>query len=288
MKPIGIAANLEKPQVPRVAGALLKELKRLRQPALLEQDLALSLGYGGGLTMRELGRRCRLLILLGGDGTVLRAAREIHPHEVPLFSVNLGTLGFLASVLPRELHKALPLVLGGKAKLIEHSTLEVAIRSGTRTCKGMVALNDAVISRGAVSRVVELELWVDGQFLNSYLCDGIIFSTPTGSTAYSLSAGGPILVPSARVFAITPICPHTLSNRALIAEARSVVETRIISGEEEVFLGLDGQRMIPLKHDDRVTVSLGRYKVRVVTLPGGSFFELLRRKLRWAGSNIKP
>ncbi len=286
MKPLGIAANLEKPQVPRVSRLLLSQLARLRQPVLLERELALSLGRAGGVEMRELGRRCRMLILLGGDGTVLRAARELHPHETPIFSVNLGKLGFLASIAPERLKQALPRVIRGKARIIEHSTLAVSIHSGRRGRKGWIALNDAVISRGAVSRVAELEVHVDGERLNSYLCDGIIFSTATGSTAYSLSAGGPIVTPTASVYAITPICPHTLSNRSVIVGERSVAEVRIIRQPDELFLGLDGQSMIRLSPDDRVRVTIGRYKVRRVVLPGDSFFDLLRKKLRWTGSNI--
>jgi len=286
VKPVGIAANLEKPQVPRMVKSLLRQLAGMRQSIVLEQDLARSLGRSGGISLKEMGRRCRLLILLGGDGTVLRAAREVHPHEIPMLSVNLGNLGFLAAVTPHSLGGVLPRVLKGQPQITAHATLEVSVQNGRSVRKGFIALNDAVISRGAVSRVVELELWVDGKFLNSYFCDGIIFSTATGSTAYSLSAGGPIVVPEARVYAITPICPHTLSNRSLIVSEHSVVETRVISQSEELFLGLDGQRMIRLNPNDRVRVTVGPYKVKMVTLPGASFFELLRRKLHWAGSNI--
>ena len=286
MKPIGILANLEKPQVPRVIRPLLRQLQRLHQTVVMERALAESLGLAGGRSLQEIGARCRLLIVLGGDGTVLRAAREIHPHEVPLLPVNFGKLGFLAAVPPGKLSRVLPLALKGKVGLTVHSTLEVSLTSQGQLQKGLVALNDAVISRGAVSRVVQLELLVDGEFLNSYFCDGIIFSTATGSTAYSLSAGGPIVAPQARVFAITPICSHTLSNRSLMVADRSTVETRIISQPEELFLSLDGQRMIRLNPNDRVIVTIGKYRVRMVTLPGTSFFQLVRRKLRWVGSNI--
>lgn len=281
MKPIGITANLEKRQVPKVMKTLLTQLVRLKQPYLLERGLAQMMGKEGGVSMKELSSRCRLLIVLGGDGTVLRAAREIHPHSIPMFCVNLGTLGFLAAVAPSQLTKVLPEVLRGKSHITLHSTLAVSIHTGRKVRRGLVALNDAVISRGSVSRVAGLGLWVDGAYLNSYYCDGIIFSTATGSTAYSLSAGGPIMVPEAKVYAITPICPHTLSNRSIIVGERSMVETRIVSQPDELFLGLDGQQMIRLDPEARVRVTIGRYKVRMITLAGGSFFELLRRKLRW-------
>lgn len=286
MKFVGITAHLEKPQVPRVVGALLRQLKRLRQPFLLERRLAERIGRSGGVDMAEIARRCRLLVVLGGDGTVLRAAREVHPHPISLLPVNLGTLGFLAAVLPRDLARAIRLTLDGKGRIVQHTTLEVAVQRGGKTGGKMIALNDAVISRGTVSRVAELELRVDGQFLNSYICDGVIVSTATGSTAYSLSAGGPIVVPEARVLTITPICPHTLTNRSVIVGDRSVVEARIVRQPDELFLNLDGQRMIQLNTHDCVRAGLGAYKVRIVTLAGGSFFELLRKKLHWTGSNI--
>ena len=288
MKPIGIVANLEKPQVPAVVRGLLRQLVRMRQTVVLEQNLARLLKRQGGAPLQELGRLCRLLIVLGGDGTVLRVAREVYPHEVLMLPVNAGTLGFLATVMPNHLGKALPMVLNGKGRVTTHSMLQVSVFHGRKERHRLVALNDAVISRGTVSRVAELELRVDGQFLNSYVCDGMIFSTPTGSTAYSLSAGGPIVVPEALVYAITPICPHTLTNRSVIVAENSVIETRIISQPDELFLGLDGQRMIRLNPEDRVVIRMSQYKVRMAALPGNSFFELLRKKLRWAGSSISP
>jgi len=285
-KPIGITANLEKPQVPQVARALSRQLSHLKEPLLLERRLAESLGRSDGVEMTEIRQRCRLLIVLGGDGTVLHAVREVYPYPIPILPVNLGKLGFLAAVPPGNLRKILPIVLKGKAQTLSHSTLDVSIESNGKEIRGMVALNDAVVSHGAISRVAELGLWVDGKFLNSYTCDGVIFSTATGSTAYSLSAGGPIVVPEARVYSITPICPHTLSNRSVIVAEHSVVETRIITQPDELFLSLDGQRIVHLNPNDRVRVTIGRYKVQMVTFPGGSFFELLRKKLHWTGSNI--
>lgn len=286
-KPIGIVANLDKERVPAVTRALLRQLIREKERVLLEEGLAEKLRYQGNATIREMRQRCRLLIVLGGDGTVLRAAREFYPCRTPLMPINLGTLGFLAAVSPNELSKVLRPVLKGQGRIIPHAILEVSIygRNGRR--QKCMALNDAVITRGAVSRVVELELHVDGEYLNSYLGDGMIFSTPTGSTAYSLSAGGPLVLPQAGVFAITPICPHTLSNRSVIVGGRSIVETKIVRQPGELFLGLDGQTMIRLNRDDRVRVNMGKRPVRMIFPPGESFLQLLRKKLRWSGSNIE-
>lgn len=286
MKPVGIVANLEKPRASGIARMLVKRLRHLRRDVLLEESLADQLKSKNGRTVRELARSCSLLVVLGGDGTVLKVAREIHPYEPLLLPVNLGKLGFLAAVAPQSLGRVLPIVLRGQSDIGVHSTLEVSVFRGKQVQRGLVALNDVVISRGPISRITELELRVDGQFLNTYVCDGMIVSTPTGSTAYSLSAGGPIIVPDARVYAITPICPHTLSNRSVIVGDRSTVEIRIVSQPVELLLGLDGQRMIRLNPEDRVTARLGPYKVRMVALPGGTFLELLRKKLHWTGSHI--
>jgi NAD+ kinase len=286
MKPIGIYGNLEKPRVARVARALIARLRRLRQPFLLEEELAGLLRHPDGAPIAEMGRACRLLIVLGGDGTVLRAARAIHPREVPLLAVNLGKLGFLASIAPAEVEDAVPAILAGRARLTEHSTLNVSVEGTNRRLRGLVALNDAVISRGIGSRVIQMELRVDGEFLNSYSCDGMILATATGSTAYSLSAGGPILVPWARVIAITPICPHTLSNRSMVLGEKASVELRVLRRPGELFLSLDGQDTYRLNADDRVETRLGEYRVRTLGPAGRGFFSLLRKKLHWAGSSI--
>jgi NAD+ kinase len=286
MKPIGIVANLEKPQALPVARKLLGKLAGLREEVVLEEGLARLLKRKGGAPLQNMGSLCRLLVVLGGDGTVLRVARGIYPNEVPILPVNFGTLGFLAAVMPEELGKALMIALRNKGKIVPHSTLEVVLARHGKAPLRKVVLNDAVIARGTVSRVAELELRVDGEYLNTYVCDGMIFSSPTGSTAYSLSAGGPVLFPDARAYAITPICPHTLSNRSVIVGGDSVVETRIIRQPDEIFLGLDGQKMIRLNPKDRVLIKMSPYQVNMITMPGGSFFELLRKKLRWAGSSL--
>ncbi|MCC7518497.1 MAG: NAD(+)/NADH kinase [Verrucomicrobiae bacterium] len=286
MKPIGIYGNLEKPKVASVARALMARLQRLRQKFLVEEKLADLLGHRDGHSVAALGRVCRMLIVLGGDGTVLRAARALHPREIPLLAVNLGKLGFLAAVTPSELHDVLPEILAGRGRLTAHSMLRVSVESANRRLRGLVALNDAVVSRGIGSRLIEMELRVNGEFLNSYFCDGMILATATGSTAYSLSAGGPILVPWARAMAITPICPHTISNRSMVLVERAVIELRVLRCPGELFLSLDGQDTYRLSAEDRVSARLGRFCVRMLRPAGRDFFALLRKKLHWAGSNI--
>ncbi len=286
MKPIGIYGNLDKRRVASVARALVAWLRRHRLAFRVEEELARVLGLRGGEPVAELARTCRLLVVLGGDGTVLRAARAIHPHETPLLAVNLGKLGFLAAVTPAEIQEVLPEILAGRGRLTEHATLSVSVRGASRRLRGLVALNDAVISRGIGSRVIEMDLSVNGEFLNSYSCDGMILATATGSTAYSLSAGGPILVPWARVIAVTPICPHTLSHRAMVLGERAAVELSIRRRPGELFLSLDGQDTYRLNADDRVTARLGPYRVKMLGPEGRSFFSLLRKKLHWAGSSV--
>ncbi|MDD2709990.1 MAG: NAD(+)/NADH kinase [Verrucomicrobiae bacterium] len=283
VKPVGIIANLEKPHALGLARELVGRLRKMRQRVFLERPLAEVLPGAEGGEVVDMARRCRLLVVFGGDGTILRVAREMYPHETPLLAVNLGKLGFLAAVRPAQLGEVLAVAVKGRFRITFHSTLEVDVLNRRQRQRGLVALNDAVVSRGPISRLTELELHVDGQFLNSYACDGMIISTPTGSTAYSLSAGGPIVVPEAGVHAITPICPHTLSNRSVIVGDRSVIEIRISNRPGELFLSLDGQRMIQLNPADRILARRGDYRVRMVSLPEGGFFELLRQKLRWQG-----
>ncbi|NUN93638.1 MAG: NAD(+)/NADH kinase [Verrucomicrobiae bacterium] len=286
MKPIGIYGNLDKRRVASVARALVAWLRRHRLAFRVEEELAGVLGLRGGHPVAELGRACRLLVVLGGDGTVLRAARAMHPHETPLLAVNLGKLGFLAAVAPAKIQEVLPEILAGRGRLTEHATLSVSVRGASRRLRGLVALNDAVISRGIGSRVIEMDLRVNGEFLNSYSCDGMILATATGSTAYSLSAGGPILVPWARGIVVTPICPHTLSHRSMVLGERAVIELRVRRCPGELFLSLDGQDTYRLTADDRVTVRLGAYRVKMLGPAEPSFFSLLRKKLHWAGSSV--
>lgn len=232
-----------------------------------------------------LARQVELLLVFGGDGTMLRVAREIAGSHTPILGVNIGGLGFLTAVPSDELASALERVWRGEY----HFESRALIQAEGRCCGRLVeqaALNDIVISRGISSRLVELEVRVDGDLLTRYRCDGLIVGSPTGSTAYSLAAGGAVVFPTAQVLELTPICPHTLSNRCLILPSTSRIEVTVISEKPETILSADGQVVSELSAGDILTIKRSRRTVRLMHLAGSSFCETLRRKLHWRGATL--
>jgi NAD+ kinase len=234
---------------------------------------------------RALARRVDLLLVFGGDGTILRAAREIAGSRTPLLGINIGSLGFLTAVSSDELPGALRRVWNGEFSF-EPRVLIQASGKGKGGLIEQTALNDIVISRGIASRLVELEVRVDGDALAHYRCDGLIFSSPTGSTAYSLAAGGAVVFPTSEVLEMTPICPHTLSNRSLVLPLKSTIEVRVLSSKLETILSADGQVVSELSAGDLITIRRSRRTVRLMHLAGSSFCETLRRKLHWRGATL--
>ncbi len=236
-------------------------------------------------TAGALTRAVDLLMVFGGDGTMLRVARETAGSRTPLLGINVGALGFLTDVQAQQLPLALKQIWAGETILESRSLIQATALSGDQTLTE-TALNDFVISRGAAPRLIDLAVTVNGETLTRYRCDGLIVCTPTGSTAYSLSAGGAVVSPTADVFTLTPICPHTLSNRSVIVGLDSIVRVKVLSQRVETILTADGQKMIPLATDDLVTIRRSRHSLRLLHLAGSSFFETLRRKLNWSGSNV--
>jgi len=232
-----------------------------------------------------LARAVDLLIVFGGDGTMLRTARAIAGSRTPMLGINIGGLGFLTAVSSSGLPRALKHVWAGEFKFERRALIEATVRCEGRFVRE-TALNDIVISRGVVSRLIELDVAVDGAPLTRYRCDGLIVSSPTGSTAYSLAAGGAVVAPTAEVFALTPICPHTLSNRSVIVPLTSAIRVRAISPKPSTILSADGQLVTELAASDVVIVRRSRRTVRLMRLPGSSFFEALRQKLNWRGANV--
>jgi NAD+ kinase len=233
----------------------------------------------------SLARAVDLLLVFGGDGTMLRIAREIAGSPTPMLGVNIGGLGFLTAVPSDGLQHALKLLWAGEFKFEGRALIEASVpRDGQEFHK--TALNDVVISRGAISRLIELEVNVDGDPLTRYRCDGLIVSSPTGSTAYSLAAGGALVFPTADVFALTPICPHTLSNRSLILPLEAVIAIKTISPRPATMLSADGESVTELDTGDVVTIRRSHRSVRLMHLADSSFFEALRRKLHWRGAYL--
>lgn len=232
-----------------------------------------------------LARQVDLLVVFGGDGTMLRVAREIAGSHTPILGVNVGGLGFLTAVPSSSLQPALKSVWNGHFKYESRVLLQVTGRCGGRLVN-QTALNDIVIGRGIASRLIELEVSVDGDPLTRYRCDGLIVSSPTGSTAYSLAAGGAVVFPTADVFALTPICPHTLSNRSLILPLTATIEVKVVSPKPATILSADGQVVTELAAGDKITMRRARRTVRLMHLAGSSFCETLRCKLHWRGASL--
>jgi NAD+ kinase len=234
-----------------------------------------------GRSREQVAAASELLLVLGGDGTLLAAARVAAPRGIPILPINMGSLGFLTSFMLEELYPALEEILAGRLTISERVMLHVELHRGEKNIDKQSVLNEVVINKGALARMIEVELIIDNDFVCRYRADGLIVASPTGSTAYSLSAGGPIVHPSVEAFIITPICPHTLSDRPVVVRDTSIIEMKLSAGTESVFLTLDGQKGIPLQPTDRVRVSRAEKLLKLIPTPNKSYFEILRNKLKW-------
>jgi NAD+ kinase len=230
----------------------------------------------------EAGRSADLVVVLGGDGTLIHAASLLDGRPVPILGVNMGSLGFMTEVPQSEMYPALELVLAGKAKMSERMKLRVHLHRGGASERALDSevLNDVVISKSALSRMAELDTRCSGEKVTTYKADGVIVATPTGSTAYSLAANGPIMYPTMRGVIIAPICPHTLTQRPLVVPDDENIEIVLVN-DTEVYLTLDGQKGMPLQRGDRVQVKQSQNRVLLVRNPNIGFFGILRTKLRW-------
>jgi len=261
---------------PACAGMIRKAadlIRRSGRTALVDGDVS------------ELARKADLLVVFGGDGTMLRTARAIAGHRTPLLGINIGGLGFLTAVPSSELADTLKKIWQGNFRYESRVLIEASGHCNGRMIRE-AALNDIVVSRGAVSRLITLDVSVDDELITRYRCDGLIVSSPTGSTAYSLAAGGAIVLPAAEVFALTPICPHALSNRSIILPLTSKIRIKAVNPLSATILSVDGQIVADLGEGDEVTIRRSRHVVRLVNLPGNSFLEALRRKLHWRGTYL--
>ncbi len=281
MKKIGIIAK-NIPKAHRAVRKLAKWLSSRGRDVFIDSTTAAAIKTQGH-ERAEIPSLVDMIIVLGGDGTLLSAARLVSEakKDVPILGVNLGSLGFMAEVSLDELYDNLGKAIAGKLEAEARMMLTAnVIRGGKRVARYTV-LNDAVINKGALARMVELEVSVDGGYLTTIKSDGLILSTPTGSTAYSLSAGGPIIHPTIHCFVLTPICPHTLSNRPIALPDTSVVAVRLSSKSEDVTLTLDGQSGFPLRRHDVVEIKKAGSRVKLIKHPKKSYYEILRTKLRW-------
>ncbi len=269
--------------IPRRVGIVHKVTSaEASETAIFVERVLVSKGIEVITDEAEAGRSADLVVVLGGDGTLIHAAGILDGRPVPILGVNMGSLGFMTEVPQTELYTALELVLAGKAQVSERMKLRVHLHRGGRAEPELDAevLNDAVIAKSALSRMAELDARCSGNQVALYKADGIIVATPTGSTAYSLAANGPILYPTMRGVIITPICPHTLTQRPLVIPDDQAIDITLVN-DTEVYLTLDGQKGVPLKRGDRVQVKQSHNRVLLVRTPNIDFFGILRTKLKW-------
>ncbi len=292
IKVVGIVANRKKPAVGDILRDLFVWLGKKGISAVAWDELE---GVVPGCETRPLehiGEGVDLVIALGGDGTLLTAARAVGGGLTPILGVNVGSLGFLTEIGVDELYEALAEVAKGKYLWEDRMNIEAEIVRDGKTVAGFKALNDIVINKGALSRVVELTMWVDDHYLAVYIADGLIVSTPTGSTAYSLSAGGPIVNPAMEAIISTPICPHTLAVRPMILAPEQVLTVELwsgdsVHGEPEVKLTVDGQIGFDLVSGDKIRFTRSTRRTRLVLSGYRSFYEVLRQKLKWGDTRRK-
>ena len=280
IRTVGVAIKPGEPRALAAVRDLAKWLAERGVRACFETDAAAAIGEVG-VSRAAMVREADLLIVLGGDGTLLSVVRALEERAVPILGVNLGTLGFLVEVSVDGMHEALARALDGEMTIEPRMRLAVRLLRDGRELRRWLALNDAVITKGASARIVDLEARADGQLVTTYHADGLIVSTPTGSTAYTLSAGGPILLPGVPSMVLTPICPHALTQRPLVLPDSAVIEVIVHPRGGEVQLAIDGQEGAPLQEGDLVEVRRSEHPALLLVSPAHSRFEVLRSKLRW-------
>ena len=285
-KTIGIIAHTGKAGVGDLVNAIAEEFSSFSITPLLEKETARIAGKKSEYSITDLGAAADLLVVAGGDGTILRVVGQLGEAIKPIFGINVGSLGFLTTASSATYREAVECLARDRINFSRRALLEARVRLREKQTAKMLALNDAVLSRGELSRLVMLRTRVNGEPLTEFNADGLIVATPTGSTAYSLSAGGPILDPESGVFVITPICPHVLTNRSIIVAEGSTIEIEASDPDYPVYLTLDGRKPIHVERGSVVTIRKAKKTLPLASLPDVSFFSVVRQKLKWSGSNL--
>ena len=274
---VGFVIKAHAPEVKNILMDLLAYFDEKGIASVLEEVAAEKLGRQEGVRREDIPKKVDLILVLGGDGTLLSIAHVAAQKNVPVVGINLGALGFLTEVPLGEMFLTLDSYLDGNEKIVSRrQMLQAKTRESAYYC-----LNDVVINKGALARMIRCAIWIDGKKTAITRADGLIISTPTGSTAYSLSAGGPIIQPYIPAIILTPICPHTLSFRPMVISSESEVKVQLLTGGEEVYLTIDGQRGELMKRDDTLEVCQSGLKLQLVSSPRRNYFDLLKEKLRW-------
>lgn len=281
----GILARADKPQAAALARDLSAALAARGVEVVMEKRTA-ELAGGRAAGEPELSSACDLLIVLGGDGTILRALHRFRGAVPPVLGINVGSLGFLTGVSGEEWEQAVESIAAGDYQLSTRTLLRVELQRPGGAAEIFTGLNDAVVSRGHHSQLIKVEVRIDGEELSVYHADGLIVATPTGSTAYSMSAGGPLLLPDSACLVITPICPHVLTNRSTVVADTAQLELRLVGPGPGVTVNVDGQEIRDFGADDVLCISRAREQLQLAMLPGRTFSGVLRDKLKWSGSNV--
>ncbi len=282
IKTVGICSKPNSPQAAAVVPQLLEWLNARGIAIRADEDTA---GYSKqqmeGMSRDQVPEGCDLIVVLGGDGTLLSAARAIGQREIPLFPVNVGGLGFLTAISVGDLFPELERAFCGEHRIARRKLLNIQVMREGTIVASYEALNDAVLGKSSLARIIDLDTYVDDQFVCAYKADGLIIATPTGSTAYSLSAGGPIIYPSVPAICLTPICPHMLTNRPVLVPETSIIKALSRGPDESVYLTVDGQVGNPLREGDAVVCRSSDYSLLLIRPPKLRFFDVLRQKLKW-------
>jgi NAD+ kinase len=283
---IGVIAHANKPAAAAAVKELIHELESRPLPYLLHRDTAPLAGKSSTLDEAALAERCDLLVVMGGDGTILRAVQQMPDRLPPVFGINIGTLGFLTCLGAREIHRAIESIVAKDFNLSPRALMKAVLRRADGSSEALHALNDVVVGRGEHSQLVRVRVSLGGVPLTEYNADGLIVATPTGSTAYSLSAGGPILMPDCGCFVITPICPHVLTNRSVVIADKSVVEISTTKPGQTVSITVDARSWSQLAPGETLVLEKSQRVLPLAMLPERPFTGVLREKLKWTGSNI--
>ncbi len=278
---IGIIAknNIEEPF--EITKKLSNWLKERGVEVYVEKELGKKIRHPNSIDRTDIPKLVEVILVFGGDGTFLGVAREACKYGTPILGINLGGLGFLTEVTVDELYPMMERIIAGDYEVEDRQMLITSIRRGKKNIGTYEVLNDVVINKGALARIIDLAIYIEDSHVTTYKADGIILATPTGSTAYSLSAGGPIVHPGIPVTIITPICPHTLTNRPLVVSSEMKVEIKVTTQEPDTYLTLDGQIGVRLKTGDLIEVKRTDTSVKLIKSPFRDFFSILKTKLMW-------
>jgi NAD+ kinase len=277
---VGIISKEDNPEALALSMRVVRWMQDTGLPCLIENHIA---DYLKTAHTDDAWANSEILIAIGGDGTFLRAIRMAAPREIPVLGIHMGNLGFLTEVMEDEVFKALDALKSGHYIRDERTMFEVTLLRGDETIASQHVLNDVVINKGALARIIDIEVWTDSTFITCYRADGLIISTPTGSTAYNLAAGGPIVHPQVGAIILNPICPHVLSNRSIVLpdSQEVIIVVKSSKASDNIYLTLDGQKGHPLQAGDRLRIKRGSRKAVMLRFPQRDYFEILRSKLKW-------